>query len=281
MSRSTKAVHPAPASTDADAEFTIDALARAGKSTVRNVRAYQDRGLLPPPMRRGRKGFYSRFHLARLCLIVSLLNRGFSLNNIAELVEAWQQGRELSEVLGLEAELTRPWSREVPTLVSATGLVRLLGSYRPSDLARAIELGIIKRDGLRFRIMSPRIVSVAAELMRVGVPMGDMLEIMSGLRSNVEKVAEQFIAAIVEALDLEGDQLLPAHGNVAELAALIGRLRAQVGDAVEAEASHAIERALHRFLGTRLSQVIDTLQHEPKIATGTRHQRHSTSRQPA
>lgn len=248
-------------------ELSIDALARAGGSTVRNVRAYQDRGLLPPPERRGRRGIYSQLHLARLRLIVGLLQRGFSLGNIQELVAAWQQGRELSEVLGLEDELTRPWSREVPTLVSTRGLSRLLGSYRPSDLARAVELGIIQRDGLRFHIKSPKIVAVAAELARIGVPITDMLDIMAGLRGNVEEVADQFITVTVRALDLEGDKLLPSSADVTQVAALIARLRAQVVDAVQAEVSHAIEKALDRFLGKRLSQVIDALQRAPRPAT--------------
>lgn len=248
-------------------ELTIDALAHEGGSTVRNVRAYQDRGLLPPPTRRGRKGFYSQLHLARLRLIVGLLGRGFSLGNIQELVAAWQQGRELSEVLGLEDELTRPWSREVPTLVSATGLARLLGGYRPSDLARAIELGIIDREGLRFRVVSPKIVTVASELSRIGVPIADLLDIMAGLRRNVEVVAEQFITVIVRALDLEGDRLLPSSTDVSQVATLIARLRAQVGDAVEAEASRAIEAALDKFLGKRLSQVIDALQRRPGVTS--------------
>lgn len=247
-------------------EMSIDVLARAGGSTVRNVRAYQDRGLLPPPERRGRRGLYSPLHLARLRLIVSLLQRGFSLGNIQELVEAWQQGRELSEVLGLEDELTRPWSREVPALVSATGLARLLGRYRPSDLARAVELGIIRREGLRFRVMSPKIIAVAAELTHAGVPLAEMLDIMTGLRRNVEEVADQFIAVTVRALDLEGDKLLPSSTDVTQVADLIARLRAQVGDAVEAEVSHAIEKALDRFLGKRLAQVIDALQHASRAA---------------
>ena len=40
----------------AEREYTIDQLARAARTTVRNVRAYQDRGLIPPPERRGRTG---------------------------------------------------------------------------------------------------------------------------------------------------------------------------------------------------------------------------------
>src|SRR5438309_572599 len=40
-------------------EYRIDELAREAGTTVRNVRAYQDRGLLPPPRRSGRVGLYT------------------------------------------------------------------------------------------------------------------------------------------------------------------------------------------------------------------------------
>lgn len=39
-------------------EYRIDELARLAGSTVRNIRAYQDRGLLPPPRLAGRVGLY-------------------------------------------------------------------------------------------------------------------------------------------------------------------------------------------------------------------------------
>jgi len=67
-------------------EFSIDALARETGSTVRNIRAYQDRGLLPPPERRGRKGIYNDAHLSRLRIINRLLERGYTLANISELI---------------------------------------------------------------------------------------------------------------------------------------------------------------------------------------------------
>ena len=36
-----------------EAEYTIDELAREAGATVRNIRAYQERGILPPPRRQG------------------------------------------------------------------------------------------------------------------------------------------------------------------------------------------------------------------------------------
>jgi len=84
-------------------EYRIDELARLAGTTVRNVRAYQDRGLLPPPRRSGRVGLYTRQHLARLELITRLLERGYTLANIGELISAWEAGTDVAGLLGLEA----------------------------------------------------------------------------------------------------------------------------------------------------------------------------------
>src|SRR5579872_6829741 len=241
-------------------EFTVDELSRAGGSTVRNVRAYQDRGLLPPPERRGRRGIYTQAHLARLRLIGRLLERGYTLTNIGELIAAWEQGRELRQVLGLESQLTRPWSDEMPASISLSELSKAFGrSYRPSDLARAIELGVVERDGLRFRVPSPKLLGVGAEVVKMGIPIGELLNIIAGLRRNVERVADELIQIMVKALDRYGEGELPPAEEVPRLAAMIGRLRPLADQAIESEVSRAMERALSRFLGERLAQVLDHL----------------------
>src|SRR3954470_22334531 len=109
-------------------DYRIDDLSRAAGTTVRNVRVYQDRGLLPPPRREGRAGVYSDAHLARLRLIGRLLERGYSLANIDELLSGWEQGQDLRQLLGLEAAITGPFSEEVPTWVTLTDLVELFGA---------------------------------------------------------------------------------------------------------------------------------------------------------
>src|SRR5205085_9129048 len=67
-------------------EFTIDQLAQASAVTVRNIRAHQSRGLLPPPEVRGRTGFYTTEHLDRLRLIVEMQGDGFNLNSIKRIL---------------------------------------------------------------------------------------------------------------------------------------------------------------------------------------------------
>jgi len=63
--------------------YTLDELAVAAGMTVRNVRAYQTRGLLPGPQRRGRRAVYTAEHLLRLEAIHRARTRGASLTLIA------------------------------------------------------------------------------------------------------------------------------------------------------------------------------------------------------
>ena len=64
---------------EAVAELTIDELARETGMTVRNIRAHQSRGLLPPPEVRARTGYYGPEHVARLRLIQELQANGYNL----------------------------------------------------------------------------------------------------------------------------------------------------------------------------------------------------------
>ena len=74
------------------AEYRINDLAEASGVSVRNIRVYQDRGLLPPPAIRGRTGWYSDEHLVRLNLISRMLERGYTFATISELLHAAHYG---------------------------------------------------------------------------------------------------------------------------------------------------------------------------------------------
>src|SRR5215471_21145877 len=88
--------------------YTVDELARASGLNTSTIRLYRQRGLLPPPQMEGRIGYFDEGHVARLRLIGELQERGFSLAAIKDLVESWESGRDLQEVLGVERALARP-----------------------------------------------------------------------------------------------------------------------------------------------------------------------------
>src|SRR5215469_5205231 len=88
-----------------EVQLTIEELASQAGTATTTVRMYQSKGLLPPPERRGRVGYYGQGHLARLRLIAQLQEQGFSLASIKQLTDAWESGRGLDDILGLEAQV--------------------------------------------------------------------------------------------------------------------------------------------------------------------------------
>src|SRR6187549_2225141 len=86
----------------------IEELARRTGVTVRNLRAMHARSLLPPPELVGRKGFYTERHVARVMLVLKLQSRRFSLAAIEALLESWEAGSGLMDVMGLEDSLLTP-----------------------------------------------------------------------------------------------------------------------------------------------------------------------------
>lgn len=244
-----------------DVEYTIDELAREGNSTVRNVRAYQDRGLLPPPLKRGRTGWYSRDHLSRLRLIGSLLARGYTLGNIAELLNALERGHDLRQIVGLERAISSPWSDEHPRLFTLPELLKLFGVvFNPRTLSKVIELGLLEPDGQRYRAPSPKMLIAGAELAKAGMPLEELLKVIEGLRANVQRVADEMVQLIARLLDHYGEGQLPPPEDVPGLADTIWRLRPLAMMTVEAEVSRALEKSANKFLGQRVAQILDQMQ---------------------
>ena len=91
-----------------DGDLTIDELAQRTGMTVRNIRAHQSRGLLPPPDVRGRTGYYGPNHLARIELIREMQGQGFNLQAIRRLVDAARVLRRS------RCASCAPWPRPTP-----------------------------------------------------------------------------------------------------------------------------------------------------------------------
>lgn len=240
-------------------EFTIDQLAFAAHTTVRNIRAYQDRGLLHPPQRRGRVGIYSEIHLARLRIISQLIERGYSLTTIGDLITAWESGRRLSDVLGLEVAVTTAWSKETPVGITIEQLLAdFQGNITQADIQRIIALGYIEVDGPRIRILKPRIYNASKELVQAGIPMGDLIEHVSMVRNDIEKLAERFVdMALFHLIDKKySTDSLPDGEGVATLAKFIKRTPALAEMIVDTEIERLLDMTLNNALVERLEKVL-------------------------
>src|SRR5919106_818854 len=113
--------------------------------TVRNIRAHQSRGLLPPPEVRGRTGYYGPDHIARLELIRELQADGFNLESIRRLLEG--AGGSSEEVLRFTRALRAPFEDEEPRVVSGDELAGRWGTADPRLLAKEESLGLARALG--------------------------------------------------------------------------------------------------------------------------------------
>lgn len=238
--------------------YRIEDLAHHSGATVRTIRAYQDRGLLPRPERRGRANVYADAHLARLRQIADLLDRGYTLASIKELLEAWDTGRGLGGILGLVAEVDGPWTDEKAVRISRAELDERFGGV-PDDsaVAEAVALGVLERvpgEHEVYLVPSPQELAVAVELYAAGVPLSAISGHLRELRGKVEHIASHFLEFTTE--HVFGRYLgehPPSDAVAAEAASLVRRLRPLAQQTVDAELARAMRLFAVRHLHERLS----------------------------
>ncbi len=226
--------------------MTIDELSRESGVTSRNIRAYQTRGLLPPPRVEGRIGYYDDSHLARLRYVNSLQERGFSLAAIQALLEAWDQGRNLNDVLGFEEALTAPWTDEQPERIPSDRLLEMFPEAvdDPGLVTRSVELGLLVVVGDEFEAPSPRLLRVGAELVAAGIPLRAALEEYERLVADAARIAARFVdlfeANVWEPFVAAG---LPPE-RLAEVTEALQRVRPLATATMEVTLARAMEQAV-------------------------------------
>lgn len=240
------------------AALRIEELAAAAHTSVRNVRAYRERGLLHAPRQQGRVAYYDESHLARLRTISALLERGYSIANIKELTAAWAGGRRLEDVLGLEQAVTSPFSDEKPEVVEAGRLLAELGpAVTPSLIARALELKVLVLEGTELRAPSPRLLAAGLEVARVGVPIEALLSELAALRPAVEQIARRFVRLFAQhILAPSGSKTPPKGAALREIEHAVRSVRPLAQQVVEIELAQALDREIRDQLTTELERAL-------------------------
>lgn len=177
--------------------MTIENLSLRSGVTTRNIRAYQSRGLLPPPVSRPgtRAAFYTPEHLAKLRLVSRLQDRGFSLAGIADLLAALATGKSIEQVLGIESALIAS-EDDQSRLVSESELRALLPPALDRDEAikRLIAVGLVDRHERKYRIRHERVFQLGVEATNAGIPLDALLDEFVRLRSDLHEIALRFVA---------------------------------------------------------------------------------------
>ncbi|WP_328844174.1 MerR family transcriptional regulator [Streptomyces sp. NBC_00258] len=149
--------------------LTVDELAARAGVTVRTVRFYSTRGLLPPPVIGPRRvGHYGQEHLSRLALIEELQHQGMTLAAIERYLQQLPEGLSAHD-LAIHRAVVASWAPDSAEEVSRVELERRAG--RPlsaEDLDRLVAMSVVREAA------APDTYRVDLGLLRLGVQLLDV-----------------------------------------------------------------------------------------------------------
>ena len=160
----------ADARADEDEVLTLDGLTERVGMSVRNIRFYTTRGLVPPPIRQGRSGYYTADHVARLELVQELQAHGFTLAAIEKYLSRIPSDAT-PETIALHRTLLAPWMASAPETMGRDELCRRAGrELSDGDLDTLEALSVLSRaDDDRFHV-EQAYLSVGVGLVDIGFP---------------------------------------------------------------------------------------------------------------
>jgi DNA-binding transcriptional MerR regulator len=232
--------------------LTVDELARAVGMTVRNVRAYASRGLMPPPRLVGRTGYYGDEHVNRLTLVRELLAEGYTLAAVERIVGSGLPAG--ANALAVLSSLRTPFRAEKPELVSRATMTARAGGRDDEILERLATLGIAERvDGDQVQILQPALMAAGLQVIRLGLPAADVLEIYDELRSEVREVADMFVGLFMGSVWRRYlEEGMPA-ARLPEVQSIVERLHPAAVQTLLAVFRSAMAEAVDEAIGAELA----------------------------
>lgn len=185
----------APDAPESPALLTLDELADRVGISVRNIRFYTTKRLVPPPLRRGRSGYYTADHVARLELVRELQDHGFTLSAIKGYVDRIPEDATPSDI-ALHLSLLAPMTGDSEVDVH----VGLVGIGVPASAAEAVA-EVYARHG-------QQVADELSEIVRTHVwpAVRDAGGSVENLRELVHRLKPLTIAGLVSAYELAMDK---------------------------------------------------------------------------
>lgn len=241
----------------ASGEYRIDDLARLAGTTTRNIRVYRDRGLLPPPLRVGRIALFNDTHLTRLRLITSMLDRGYNIAHVREMLSAWEEGKNLGDVLGLESAIVGTWTTEKAQTMPLDEARRLIDD--PHAFDRMVGLQVIRVEGDQATITRPKLVEAFNEVRGYGVSADKLIDLHEQILPKIDEISNLLVQAGFEHVGnrIKPGEALPADAEVAELITMLVRFRTQAVATVTATLAASIESTIESLVSRVLEDYLE------------------------
>jgi DNA-binding transcriptional MerR regulator len=221
-------------------ELTVDQLAARAGVSVRTVRFYAGKRLLPPPRLVGRTGYYGPAHLARLTLIRELQEAGYTLTAVEEFLASLPADAD-ADTVALFGALLTPWvGRERVELTWAQVGERLgkpLDGPTASLLERAGALQVIDANRV---VLDQGQIEFARRLLDLDMPVEALIEAAEAIRRHATTLARELQQVFRERIVAQ--QADPSPESREGLRALAAALRPLTLQAIIAAYTEALER---------------------------------------
>jgi DNA-binding transcriptional MerR regulator len=218
-----------------EGKMTISELARRTGMTIRNIRAHQTRGLLPPPEVHGRTGYYTEDHVARIELTQEMQAEGLNLEAIRRVLESSEGSSR--EIVDFARAVRAPFEDETPEIFSEEELAAAwgVGRFDPKLLEQTEELGILRRlpDG-QIEVISPRLQRAGTALVELGISPEAAVGTATELRRSSEAVARTFVELFVKEIWEPFDKAGRPEEDWPKVRHALDRLRSLASDALVA-----------------------------------------------
>ncbi len=219
--------------TTPDGKMTIGELARRTGMTIRNIRAHQTRGILPPPEVHGRTGYYTEDHVARIELTREMQAEGLNLEAIRRVLESSEGSSR--EIIDFARAVRAPFEDETPEIFEERELAGAWGAekFDPKLIARIERVGIMRLlpDG-KAEVLSPRLQRAGAALIELGVSPQAAVETAETLRRHSEGVARTFVELFVREIWEPFDKAGRPEEDWAKVREALDRMRPLASDAL-------------------------------------------------
>jgi DNA-binding transcriptional MerR regulator len=211
--------------------YRVEQLASACDVSVDTVRYYQSRGLLPPPEREGRVGWYGPEHAERIAQIRSLQRKGLTLAAIRRVVTGELGAADVDLAAAVVAAREEGGRDDVGAAGSEVGDPELMDleafsarSGVPASLIQAVEregirLGRPINGETRYTSSDIELVRTALRLLEFGLPLPDLLALARdadvAMRDLAERAVDLFDEHVRKPIrDTAGDDVVAAEQMV-------------------------------------------------------------------
>ena len=180
-------------------ELSVEELATRVGMTVRTVRFYSGRGLIPPPRREGRNGYYGPEHVARLELVRELQAHGFTLSAIEGYLERMPDDAS-PEDIALQRTLLAPWSSDLTEKLDRVALEKRSGrSLSDDDISLLVALGIVEPTPAEdvFGVTTGHL-SIGIQMLDLGLPVDAARAAQKIFTQHGREIAEEITAVFRE-----------------------------------------------------------------------------------